>query len=287
MKKIFFLLVTLAISLSVLKAQEYRHQNEINIWPNGAPGSNQSNWPWEGYAEQWRIDSASNKEMVIFVTEPSIQVFLPAPEKNTGAAVVVCPGGGYNIVVIGKEGYDIAERLNDLGIAAIVLKYRHYDVMAARDDAQRALRYTRYHAGDWHIDPGKIGIGGFSAGGHLALHATATIDAPLPAGHHADDVDKISNRPDFMMLIYPGTGLPAGTELNPDLPPAFIAVAGDDGMMPLSLNLFRDLKALKVPAELHIFQGGGHGFGAGTPECHCADWIELFRNWLEANSIIG
>lgn len=286
MKNGLLLSLSLLMGTLSLYSQEYRHQDELLIWPNGAPGSNEKNWPFKGYKQEWRIDSVSNKEMAIFVTEPTLQVFLPPKEKNTGAAVVVCPGGGYNIVVIGKEGYDIAKRLNELGIAAIVLKYRHYNVFAARDDAHRAIRYTRSHAKEWNIHPSKIGIGGFSAGGHLALHAAANL-MPNDTSRALDALDKISNRPDFLMLVYPGTYLPEGAELDKTIPPTFIVVAGNDGMMPLSYQLYDRLNFLKVPAELHIYQNGGHGFGAGTPECQCSNWLDLFRNWLQVNKFIN
>ncbi len=287
MRTILLTSLTLFLFNVLLPAQEYRHHDEILLWPGGAPGSVQANWPWEGYKEEWQIDSASNKEMVIFVTDPTIQVFLPPMEKNTGTAVVVCPGGGYNIEVIGKEGYDIAKILNEMGIAAIILKYRHYDIFAARDDAQRAIRYTRYHAKEWNIDPEKIGLGGFSAGGHLSLHTAASLEVPLPKGWKADDIDAVSNRPDFLMLGYPGTKMPKGVNFTENMPPAFIVVSGDDGMMPLSFDLYHSLKNMGVPAELHIFQKGGHGFGAGTPECNCSNWLEIFRNWLLTNSFIS
>ncbi len=135
-----------------LAAQDYRHQNEILLWPDGAPGSNPENWPWEGYNHQWRIDSASGKELSIFVTEPTLQVFLPPEDINTGAAVIICPGGGYNVVVIGKEGYDIAMEFNSRGIAAIVLNYRHYNQFAALQDAQRSIHYARLMAAEWGIN---------------------------------------------------------------------------------------------------------------------------------------
>lgn len=285
MKRYVLIIVLMLIASNTLTGQEYRHQNEIPIWPNGAPGSNEKNWPWKDYNQEWKIDSATNKEMVIFVTEPTIQVFLPPKEKNTGTAVIVCPGGGYSIVVIGKEGYDIAKKLNDMGIAAIVLKYRHYDIFAALDDAHRAIRFTRAHAKEWNIDSSKVGICGFSAGGHLALHSAANLNPPVK-DRTLDALDKINNRPDFLLLVYPATGLPEGAELNKSIPPTFLVVAGNDGMMPMSLDLYYKLNFLKVPAELHIYQNGGHGFGAGTPECNCSNWFELFDNWLEVNKFI-
>ncbi len=287
MKPTFLFLLVFLCANPVVKAQEYRHHDEQQIWPGGAPGSNPENWPWEGYKEEWRIDSATNKEMVIFVTEPTVQVFLPPREKNTGAAVVVCPGGGYNIVVIGKEGYDIAQRLNDMGIAVIVLKYRHYNIFAARDDTQRAIRYTRFHSREWNIDPDKIGLGGFSAGGHLSIHAAANLNPPAPEGRKPDAIDSVSDRPDFLMLGYPATNMPKGVEIGAAMPPAFIVVAADDPLMPASVDLFKKLRSMDVPAELHIYQTGGHGFGAGTPECHCSSWMDLFRNWLETNKVIS
>jgi len=285
MKSKIFSIIFLVFTLISLNGQEYRHHNEISIWPNGAPGSNENNWPWKTYKEEWKTDTSNNKELVIFVTEPTIQVFLPPKEKNTGAAVVICPGGGYNIIVIGKEGYDIAKKLNESGIVAIVLKYRHYSKDAALDDAYRAIQYARSRAKEWNIDTSKIGIGGFSAGGHLALRAAANL-TPLASNRPLDGIDRLNRRPDFLMLVYPDTKITQKLELNADMPPVFIIVGAKDGFMPYSVELYNNLYSLKVPAELHIFQNGEHGFAAGTVQCNCSNWFALFRNWLQANKFI-
>ena len=268
-----------------MNAQEYRHQNEISIWPDGAPGSNEKNWPWKSYKQEWKVDSVTKTEMVINVTEPSIQIFLPPKEKNTGAAVIICPGGGYSIEVIGKEGYDIAKKLNDLGIAGIVLKYRHYDKFAALEDAHRAIRYTRSMANEWNIDASKVGIGGFSAGGHLALHSAVNLNFQSK-DRKTDDLDKLSNSPDFLMLIYPASNSYGGLEIKQKIVPAFIAVASNDIYLPASIDLFSRLLKISSPVELHVYQNGGHGFGPGTPECACSNWFELFYNWLKVNNFI-
>jgi acetyl esterase/lipase len=249
----------------------------IRIWKGAAPDSDSQHWPKPDYHEEWEIPD----QVLTGVTDPTIQVFLPDARTNTGKAVVICPGGGYRNLWIAKEGWKIAAELQKRGIAGIVLKYRHYDRFAAVQDAHRAVRYVRSRAAEWRIDERSIGIGGFSAGGHLALHMAAQLGRPQK--WPPDEIDRLSCRPDFLMLIYPGVRLPADAVVDSSFPPVFIAVAADDDRTPAvdTIQLFTKLKDLKVPAELHVYQGGGHGFGSGTPECGCSSWLDLFENWLK------
>ena len=264
-----------------------RFDNEYLIWEKGeVPGNNPTNWPWVKYEEQWQHPADRDEDLVRWVTEPTIRVFLPEKSKNTGAAVLICPGGGYNIIEIDKEGYKVARKLQQLGIAGIVLKYRHYDVFAARDDGQRAMRFIRSKAKDWGVDPNAIGMGGFSAGGHLAIHCAANLNPKVD--WVPDAIDHLSNQPNFMMLIYPSTRMPKGVEIGAQFPPTFISAAADDQykLADACGVLFNKLQELKIPSELHIYQKGGHGYGVGTPECQCASWIELFANWLKVNGFV-
>ena len=188
---------------------------------------------------------------------------------------------------IEKEGYKIAAALQERGIAGIVLKYRHYDIYAALQDAHRAIRFVRSKAEVWKINPRAVGIGGFSAGGHLALHSATNLsraEAWTP-----DDVDRLSKKPDFLMLVYPGLSLPAGATVDANTPPSFIVNAADDTLTKpeFAIEYFNKLKQLGVPAELHIYEKGFHGFGLGTPDCRCGNWIDLFRNWMAVNKFIS
>lgn len=274
--------VILFLAALTANAQEQKFDKEYKLWPNGAPGSNPKNWPEPNYKESWpRKDTT-----VTHVTDPTIRVYRPTKEKNTGVAVIINPGGGYRVLEMGHEGYKVAEKLQDLGITAVVLKYRHYDVNAARQDGQRAIRFVRSKAKEWGIDEHKIGIGGFSAGGHLALNAAATLKPK--EDWTPDAIDKIDKKPDFLMLIYSGYNLSEEASLDKNLPPVFLALSADDqfDLAEPTLLFFHKLLTLKVPAELHIYQRGGHGYGLGWDGCQCDTWADLFRNWLASNNFI-
>ncbi len=253
----------------------------VPIWKGGAPGSDSAHWPRADYREEWEIPG----EVLTGVTEPTVQVFLPQPSASTGVAVVICPGGGYRNLWIAKEGWKVARELQKRGIAGIVLKYRHYNQSAAVQDAHRAVRYVRSRAKEWGINEQKIGIGGFSAGGHLAINMAAQLGKA--EDWTPDGVDGYSKRPDFLMLIYPSVRLSQDAIVDASFPPAFLAVASDDDRTPAPdlVRFFNQLQGLKVASELHIYQSGGHGFGTGTPECNCATWLDLFRNWIEVRGL--
>jgi acetyl esterase/lipase len=264
-------------------AQHPQAKNEIRIWKNGAPGSDPQHWPRPNYKEEWQ----NNNQLVEGITEPTVFAFLPAKEIQTGAAVVICPGGGYKNLYIEKEGYKIAVALQERGIAGIVLKYRHYNIYAALQDAHRAIRFVRSKSKEWNINPQAVGIGGFSAGGHLALHSATNLTRA--EAWTADEIDQLSKKPDFLMLVYPGLSIPADATVDANTPVSFIVNAADDTLTKpeFAIEYFSKLKQLGIPAELHIYQKGFHGFGLGTPDCQCGNWIDLFRNWLLVNKFIG
>ncbi|MHB1921758.1 MAG: alpha/beta hydrolase [Chitinophagaceae bacterium] len=246
------------------------------------------------------------------ISHPTLTVFLPDPGLANGTAVIICPGGGYLGVARDKEGTEVAEKLNDLGMAAMVLKYRTPDqaTMVNRElsplqDGQAALHLVRAKASFWQIDPHRIGMMGFSAGGHLAgLTGTRFGQRTI------DPDDGISLRPDFLMLIYPVISLmdPIAHQgcreqligLEPTLekireyslelqvssstPPSFLVHAGDDlSVHPEnSLRFYEALRKKQIPAELHLYQEGGHGFGLelkNKEEC----WLVRCKNWMEVN----
>lgn len=248
------------------------------------------------------------------VQNPSIEVRLPARGNATGQAVVVCPGGGYGGLAYDWEGSDFAGWLNSHGVAAIILSYRlpvdgdvaHQKWLCPLLDAQRALRLTRAHAADWGIDPAKVGIMGFSAGGHLASTAGTHFDAGDPKA--ADPVDRLSSRPDFMILVYPvitmDTAVTHGgsrtnllgenpsadlvrrysneLQVTAETPPTFLVHAGDDNAVPVqnSLLFHAALVAHKVPADLHVYPSGGHGFSLAVGKGRLQTWTEVCARWL-------
>jgi acetyl esterase/lipase len=247
------------------------------------------------------------------VQNPDIAVYLPTKKFATGQAVVICPGGGYGGLAYDLEGTDIARYFNSIGIAGVVLKYRLPSKESCIEphkaplmDAQRALRLVRFNASKWNIDPMKIGIMGFSAGGHLA----STLGTHFDYGNKsaADSVERQSCRPDFMILIYPvisfadsithkGSkkaliGDNPGKELvvfysnelqvRDDTPPTFLVHANNDDAVPVenSLLMYHALLKKKIPAELHILSEGKHGFGLSIDNEHVASWTNSLKLWL-------
>lgn len=266
-------------------------QPVIPLWPNGAPGAL----------------GDERKDI------PALTVFVPEAETRTGTAVIICPGGGYARLADDHEGRQIAEWLNSIGVTAFVLRYRlpgdGYRHPVPLTDAQRAIRVVRSRAGDWDIRPDRIGILGFSAGGHLASTAATHFERPVSTGDRADAVDATSCRPDFQILIYPVISMDAsithkgsrdnllGKEPSEELvrllsnelqitektPPAFLVHADDDkAVVPdNSIRYYLGLRKVNVPAELHIYLKGGHGFGMRPSAGPAAAWAELCRQWLE------
>ena len=298
--KNIYLLFTLFLITSGLIAQD----KVLKVWPNGAPNDNGMIEPEEKY-DGVRVRNVSEADMY---------VYLPEKEKNTGAAVVICPGGGYMIEAMDHEGYDIASWLKSEGIAGIVLKYRlpygHHEIPLS--DAQQTIRIVRNKAKEWGIDPDKIGIAGSSAGGHLASTAGTHFDMGNKEG--ADPIKKMSCRPDFMLLLYPvisfneefghmgsrknliGEGnkwelvenYSNELHVSPQTPPTFLVLADDDKSVPPrnSVEFYLQLKENKVPAEMHIFQEGGHGFGITKKNLPADQWPDLFFDWLKAIKIV-
>ncbi len=267
----------------------------FNVWPDQAPGEqgnigDEKTLPQEGPRTVTRVTN---------VTRPEILVFLAPKETNTGAAVVVCPGGGYHILAMDLEGEEVARWLNGVGVNAVVLKYRvprrpdHPKHLAPLQDAQRAMSLVRSRAAEWEIDPEKIGILGFSAGGHLAA-ATAT-NFSKRAYDPVDDTDNVSCRPNFVVLIYPAY---LTTESNPlqlaseirvgkDTPPVFFVHAGDDRISSEnSVAMYAALKKAGVASELHVYTRGGHGFGLRPSEHPVSTWPARCEEWLKSQEIL-
>jgi acetyl esterase/lipase len=280
LRKVSCLVPALLIAAAVFAAEP---MPQIPLWPNGAPGS-------EGITEK-EIDEPPNAQhgyrKVVNVHNPSITVYLPPREKATGASAIVCPGGGHRQLVFDIEGTEIADWLNRFGVAAFVLKYRLADTpgspykveVHALQDTQRAIRTVRARATEWGIDPQRIGVIGFSAGGALAALVSMHFDAGSPAA--SDPVDRLSSRPDFAVLVYPGWR-PIELAVPKDAPPAFLVCADDDRFhADDTAQFYAALARAKVPAEIHIYARGGHGGGIrdrkGAP---MSTWHVRLQEWM-------
>lgn len=283
----------------------------LTVWPEGIPGSIDD----PGYRMETIFVNDSSPR-ILKVTDPTLEVFHAPAEKSTGTAVVICPGGGYGRLAIDKEGYKVAAWLNDKGITGIILTYRLPSDAIMEDksigplqDAQEAIRIVRRHSGEWNIDPSRIGIMGFSAGGHLAstlsTHFNEIVYPPA---------DATSARPDFSLLIYPvismnmdfchrgsrenllgkdpspGLVQRFSNELHvgPDTPPAFLVHSSDDRSVPPE-NSIRYMQALienEIPAEFHLYENGGHGYGLGKSQLTESTWPDACLNWLHMQGFL-
>jgi endo-1,4-beta-xylanase len=265
--------------VTILHAAE--QPKEILLWPNGAPGS-------EGKSGDEKVRIADNGEHVLSnIHKPSLTPYLTPADKAAGCAVIVAPGGGHRELWSDHEGHNVARWLSERGIAGFVLKYRlaretnsTYTVDDhALADMQRAVRLVRDRATEWGIATNRIGVMGFSAGGELAFLSAQRFD--LGAADATDAVARQSCRPDFQALIYPGSSRRIEPATNS--PPAFL-VCGYKDRPDISEGLagvYLKFKQLKVPAEMHIYAGTGHGFGVRTNNTQPAGkWIERFEEWL-------
>lgn len=235
------------------------------------------------------------------ITKPTLTIFRPAKEKDTGAAVVIAPGGGYNILAFDLEGEEVAQWLNTIGVTGIVLKYRvprrpdqpkDQAPSVAQMDAQRAISLVRYKAKEWNLDPKRIGMLGFSAGGHLTAWTATNFDKRRYDA--TDDIDKESCRPDFVVLVYPAyltqkdsLALAPEIRVSKDTPPTFFAHAADDPVKAEnSVAMFLELRKVKVPSELHVYTSGGHGYGLRPGKAPVLTWPARAADWLGERGLL-
>ena len=260
---------------------------EIRLWPNGAPGS-------AGKTAAEVVEPPNQDHGYLKVTgvnQPSLTVYLPPAGKASGAAMIIAPGGGHAFLNFDQEGTYVAAYLNSIGVAAFVLKYRlarepgsTYKVEEhALADAQRAIRLLRARAAEWNLNPSRIGIMGFSAGGEVAALAATRFDAGKPDA--ADPVDRQSSRPDFDALIYPGIRANAYT-IPKDMPVTFLLCADNDRGPSTALSaLYPMLKAAGIQTEVHVYATGGHGFGINpntrNPSPAATTWQLRLGDWLK------
>jgi acetyl esterase/lipase len=280
---------------------------QIAIWPGVVPDAQ----PVKGPEISATVLNTSGRPKLVGgkpwvyvdrVSRPTMTVYSPL-RSNTGAAVVVFPGGGYSVLAIDLEGTEACDWLTSKGITCILLKYRvpcvktgpYRDCRTALQDAQRTLGLVRYHAARWHIDPHKIGVLGFSAGGHMVAAISTHFDKRLyPA---VDAADTVSCRPDFAISLYPGhLAVPEKNfALNPDIevtsrtPPTFLVQAEDDPVDPVenSLVYYAALRKARVPVELHLYVKGGHAYGLRRTSFSTTEWPELVAKWLRTIGIIS
>lgn len=271
----------------------------LNLWPHGAPGA-APNSPPEVDTTTARDNLIAGKPVIRLgnVSVPTLTVYEPKGT-NSGAAIVVFPGGAYHILAIDLEGTEVCDWLTNTGIPCILVKYRVPDSgpypksSAALQDAQRALGIVRSHAAEWHIDPHRIGVLGFSAGAHLAAALSTHFEQRLY--DPIDAADRASCRPDFAVIVYPGYLALAEQNFlfNPDIPvtsqtpPSFIVQAEDDPVhVENSTAYFLALKNAKVPAELHLYASGGHGYGLRRTKLPITAWPRLVETWLHTIEVL-
>lgn len=270
-------------------------EKPIKVWPDKVPGETGD------IGEETATPSEPGKKQVLRISNvsvPTLQFYPAVKEKNTRTTVVVCPGGGYNILAWDLEGTEVCEWLNSLGVNAVLLKYRvprrkglppHH---APLQDAQRTMSYVRAHAKQWDLDPQRIGILGFSAGGNLAAMTSMHFAKRNYEG--IDDIDQISSRPDFSILIYPAYLTGSDGKLVPEAlvtketPPMFMAHAYNDGVTPeSSVLMWLALKRVGVPAEMHITETGGHGYGLRVTDSNSHRWPSRCEEWLRERGLLS
>ena len=266
----------------------------VKIWPGQPPGEAEPIGP------ERNLPPSGNITRTTDVSEPTLTLYRPPAGKANGTAVVICPGGGSNILAADLEGSEVAEWLNSIGVTAAVLKYRvprrkhDPENKLPLQDAQRAMRLMRKNAADWGFDRSRIGILGFSAGGHLAFMTATRFDAPQYT--RIDDADDFSSRPDFVIPIYAAYlgdktdrfKLAESVRITKDTPPAFLAVTHDDDTRASDAALtYVELKRNGVPAELHIFVKGGHGYGLRPSANAVSGWPKLCEQWLRTMGLLG
>lgn len=305
-KKVLLVTNFIAMALGNLYAQD----GVIDIWNGKVPDA-------IGHpATRQVVDSSGGWVKMKNVSVPTLEMYVPPKNKSNGAAVIICPGGAYAVLAIVHEGKEIARWLNSLGITAFVLNYRLPDdaimkdkAIAALQDAQQAMRVVRRSAKQWNLNPSKIGVMGFSAGGHVASSLSV---------HYMDKVyettDTISARPDFSLLIYPVITMDSAItnvgsrynllgktpseksvkyfsnelQVTKNTPPAFLVHSINDDAVPVenSINYTMALQQNKVPCELHLYQTGGHGYGMGKSKNTESTWTAACEKWVEMNGLL-
>ena len=279
---------------SIIEGTTTTPMTELDLWPGKVP-DDYGEIGEEHFRDPWSEESKGTRWLTN-ITKPTLTIYRPAENRNTGAAMVICPGGGYWNLAWDLEGEEVAAWLVSIGMTGIILKYRaprrpgQPEALPAPGpllDAQRAVRQAKSRAQEWGIDPERIGMIGFSAGAHLTLATAAGFDTPTYVA--IDEIDTVSCRPDFAVLAYPGylavksvEGLSLSLRVPSDTPPVFLAHCGDDTVAgpEHSVAAYLALKQAGVPAELHVYSAGGHGFGVRPSDRPVSTWTERCLEWL-------
>ncbi len=265
-------------------------QKTIKLFPNGAPGETKK--MTETCDDTGAQVGGINVKRMSNVGEPDITIYPAQSDIASGAAMVVCPGGGYEILAYDLEGTEICDWLNAVGVTAVLVKYRvprrenRPKHEAPLQDVQRAISYVRANASKYNIDPDRIGVMGFSAGAHLAVMASTSFQKrSYPA---IDDVDKVSCRPDYCLLVYPAYldgenfGIAPEIQVTKEVPPTMMIQAEDDSnYINSSLFYYYALKKAQVPAWLHLYSTGGHGYGLRDTGCMVNEWPDRAEDWFQ------
>lgn len=279
-----------SVSAEGLRAQEILPP--IALWPGTPPGRIAAKGEEKDTTDE-KGNKVAGRSVIRLgnVSSPTLTIYKPAADKNCGTAVLVCPGGGYHILAMDLEGTEVCEWLNTLGVTAGLLKYRvpksegDPRPIEALQDAQRAMSLLRDRSEELRVDSGRIGVLGFSAGGHLS--ARLSTNYSKRAYDSIDDLDQVACKPDFAVLVYPGylISKEADAELPVDgqTPPMFLTMAADDpvdadNVLKFSLRL----KQAKVPVELHLYPRGGHGYGLRRTEAACTQWPDRVAEWMHS-----
>ncbi len=287
----FFLITTLLAAFSTQAIEPWK---TLNLWPDKAPGEND-----DIGIEAPKPERPGQKKVIRLanVSVPTLSIY--KPKKPNGTTILICPGGGYNILAMDLEGTEVAEWLNSFGVTAVVLKYRvprrkdREKHEAPLQDTQRALGIVRLNAEAWSINPKRIGILGFSAGGHLS--ATAMTNYQKRNYPPIDKADQVICRPDFGVLVYPAylvdnetkTKLTPEVKVTKDTPPAIFIHAGDDRITAEgSVQMWLAMRRAGVPSELHVFPHGGHGYGLRPSKDPVSKWPKLVEDWFKRTELI-
>lgn len=305
MRNIVYVIILMASIMTSLAQEAFKPVKDIPLYPNDIPNSKPT--PWY-YIEKLNID------WITIVSNPTLIPYFPAKGTANGTAVIIFPGGGYEGLSMVNEGYNIAMAFNKIGVTAFVVKYRLpadtimlNKTIGPLQDAQQAILMVRKHAAEWGLNPTKVGIIGFSAGGHLASTLGTHFDRLV-----VENKDNLSARPDFMILLYPvitfGEKTHGGSrdaligktppqnlvdlysnekQVNANTPPTLLIHAEDDDLVPVenSLLFYNALIKNKVKAEMHLFQAGGHGFGLNNPKSK-DKWMDWCNDWMKLNGFL-
>jgi len=294
-RSVFLVAILALVANEAAIAQEHP---EVEIWPNGLPAGAAA-FDADKAKELIEATKVHPRGHILFVDTPTLTVYRAPEESANGSAVVICPGGAYKFLAWQHEGVALAEWFNSIGVTAFILKYRvprripdniHWEPM---QDVQRAIRLVRHDAQKYEIDANRIGVLGFSAGGHLTVMSAVQFDTKCY--EPTDDIDKVSARPDFACPIYAAyladgykdnvAELGALVTVTEETPPMFMAVTWGDKMRGAqSALLLSKLKEHNVPAELHVYQNGGHGYGILKSELPVSKWHHHLVTWLEFNN---